>query len=131
MPVTLNAEELESLRIEAGMPGWGLDLDENTIPVEAGLERRAISYEKGCYIGQETIARIKTYGHVNRELVQLRLAAPVERGAPVMSGDRDVGRITSVVGLLALAFVRRELAKRGVVVTVGGNQAEVIKLCGE
>lgn len=131
LPVTLNAGELEVARIEAGVPAWGMDLDENTIPVEAGLERRAISYEKGCYIGQETIARIKTYGHVNRQLVQLKLPAAVERGTPVMASDREVGRITSVAGRVALGYVRRELAKPGAVVRVAGNSAEVIQLCGE
>ena len=104
-PVTL--EELERMRVEAGVPLWGVDMDENTIPVEAGLAAWAISYDKGCYIGQETIARIKTYGHVNRHLCQLRME-----------------------GKLALRYVRRELAKPGTIVTVDGVQAEVIKLCG-
>ncbi len=131
MPVTLSAGELEVLRIEAGVPAWGADMDETTIPVEAGLDRRAINYDKGCYIGQETIARIKTYGHVNRQLVQLKLPGEVDRGVPVMSGDREVGKITSVAGRVALGYVRRELAKPGAIVTVAGNQAEVIKLCGE
>jgi folate-binding protein YgfZ len=126
---TVTPARLEALRIEAGIPKWGADMDETTIPNEAGLERRAISYEKGCYIGQETIARIKTYGHVNRQLVQLRLPAEVERSTAVFSGDRDVGRITSVAGTTALGYVRRELAKPGTIVTVAGNQAEVIKLC--
>jgi folate-binding protein YgfZ len=100
-------EEMEQMRIAAGVPLWGVDMDENTIPVEAGLAAWAISYEKGCYIGQETIARIKTYGHVNRRLVQVRLG-----------------------GKLALRYVRRELAKPGAVVTVDGIPAEVIQLCG-
>ncbi len=103
----VTVEEMERLRVEAGVPLWGVDMDENTIPVEAGLAAWAISYDKGCYIGQETIARIKTYGHVNRHLCQVRLA-----------------------GALALRYVRRELAKPGAIVTVGDIQAEVIKLCG-
>jgi len=103
----VSADELERMRIEAGVPLWGADMDENTIPVEAGLAAWAISYEKGCYIGQETIARIKTYGHVNRHLAQVRVG-----------------------GKLALRYVRRELAKPGAVVTVDGEPAEVIKLCG-
>ena len=73
MTATISAEALEVLRIEAAVPKWGVDMDENTIPNEAGLEARAISYDKGCYIGQETIARIKTYGHVNRRLVQIAM----------------------------------------------------------
>src|ERR1039457_4391753 len=74
MTGTISAEALEVLRIEAGVPKWGADMDETSILNEAGLEARAISYDKGCYIGQETIARIKTYGHVNRRLVQIALA---------------------------------------------------------
>ena len=88
MTATLSREELESVRVEAGLPWWGVDMDENTIPVEAGLEARAISYEKGCYIGQETIARIRMYGHVNRQLVQLSLGGSVapSRGDGIVAG---------------------------------------------
>lgn len=107
MTATIGTDELEVLRMEAAVPKWGVDMDENTIPNEAGLEARAINYDKGCYIGQETIARIKTYGHVNRHLAQVQLA-----------------------GKLVLRYVRRELAKPGAIVTVDGVQAEVIKLCG-
>lgn len=136
---TLSAEQLEVLRVEAAVPLWGADMDENTIPNEAGLEARAINYEKGCYIGQETIARIKTYGHVNRHLVQLKLAggSVPARGTKVIAGDKEVGAVTSAVqsaryaAPVALGYVRRELAKAGAAVTVGGNQAEVIKLCGQ
>ncbi len=85
------AEALEVLRIEAAVPKWGVDMDENTIPNEAGLEARAISYDKGCYIGQETIARIKTYGHVNRRLVQIAIGsqAPKAFGVPPIPGRGD------------------------------------------
>jgi folate-binding protein YgfZ len=135
---TLSVEELEMLRMEAAVPLWGVDMDENTIPNEAGLEGCAISYDKGCYIGQETIARIKTYGHVNRHLVQLKLAggAVPARGTRILAGDKEVGTVTSAVrsarfaAPVALGYVRRELAKAGAIVTVGGNQAEVIRLCG-
>lgn len=135
---TVTAEQLDILRIEAGIPKWGADMDENTIPNEAGLEARAISYDKGCYIGQETIARIKTYGHVNRHLVQLRLdgGAVPAHGTKILDGNKEVGAVTSAVqstrfgAPVALGYVRCELAKPGVVVTVSGNQAEVIKLCG-
>jgi folate-binding protein YgfZ len=106
-------------------------MDENTIPVEAGLGS-AISYDKGCYVGQETIARIKTYGHVNRHLVQLALTA---RGEKICAGDREVGNVTSVVEsnrlgkLVALGYVRREFSSSGTKLSVGGQPAEVIKLC--
>ncbi len=139
LPVTLDTTTLDALRIEAGIPAWGVDMDEETIPVEAGLGARAISYDKGCYIGQETIARIKTYGHVNRHLVQLSVNSeklPV-RGEQVMSGDKPVGHVTSAAysnrlgKTLALGYVRREFAVRGVTLTAGQQPAEVLKICGE
>lgn len=128
LPVSLEAEALEALRIEAGVPKFGVDMDETTIPVEAGLVS-AISYDKGCYVGQETIARIKTYGHVNRQLVQLALTVPGEK---IFAGEKEVGQITSVnrLGkLVALGYVRREFTVSGTKLSVGGQPAEVIKLC--
>jgi folate-binding protein YgfZ len=137
MTVTLDAAALEVLRIEAGVPLWGVDMDENTIPIEAGLEKRAINYDKGCYIGQETIARIKTYGHVNRQLVQLsvnRDQLPV-RGAKILAGEREIGHVTSAAHSarfgkpLALGYVRREAAQVGMKLKIGEQAAEVLKLC--
>ncbi|MCG3146590.1 MAG: Aminomethyltransferase [Verrucomicrobiae bacterium] len=131
LPVTLGDAELEILRVEAGVPQFGVDMDETTIPVEAGLVS-AISYEKGCYVGQETIARIRTYGHVNRHLVQLALTAP---GRAISAGEKEVGQITSTAQskrlgkLIALGYVRREFAVSGTKLNVGGQPAEVIKLC--
>lgn len=131
LPVSLDAGALEVLRVEAGVPKWGVDMDENTIPVEAGLVS-AISYDKGCYVGQETIARIKTYGHVNRHLVQLALTA---RGEKILAGEREVGHVTSVVEsnrlgkLVGLGYVRREFVGRETKLNVGGQPAEVIKVC--
>lgn len=136
---TLTDEEVEIIRVEEGVPSWGVDMDENTIPIEAGLEARAISYTKGCYIGQETIARIKTYGHVNRRLVQLSVIndqLPV-KGDRILWGDKDIGQITSAVRslrlgkTLALGYVRREFATEGVNLTVNQHSAEVLKLCGQ
>ncbi len=127
------------LRIEAGVPKWGVDMDENTIPNEAGLEARAISYDKGCYIGQETIARIKTYGHVNRRLVQIVIAGesvPV-RGDKLFAEEREVGQVTSAVRSLrlgkplALGYVRREFATAGAKLNWNKETAEVLKVCGE
>ena len=139
MTATIGPEELEALRIEAGVPRWGMDMDENTIPNEAGLESRAISYDKGCYIGQETIARIKTYGHVNRQLVQLALETDVTpaRGGRILDGAREVGQVTSAVRSqrlgkpLALGYVRRELARTGIKLRIAETNAEVTKVCGE
>jgi folate-binding protein YgfZ len=121
MKETIGAETLEVLRIEAAVPQWGVDMDENTIPNEAGIEARAISYDKGCYIGQETIARIKTYGHVNRQLVQMGLTGEnvPARGDRILVEEREVGQVTSAARStrlgkpLALGYVRREFATAG------------------
>jgi folate-binding protein YgfZ len=139
MKPTIDAGALEMLRIEAAVPRWGVDMDEHTIPNEAGLERRAISYDKGCYIGQETIARIKTYGHVNRRLVQMALAGPgvPTRGDKIFADGREAGRVTSAVFSsrlgkpLALGYVRRELAATGAALTWNNETAEVLRVCGE
>jgi aminomethyltransferase len=139
MTATIDAEALEALRIEAGVPRWGVDMDENTIPNEAGLENRAINHGKGCYIGQETIARIKTYGHVNRRLVQLALTGQdvPARGDKIVADGREVGQVTSAVFSsrlgkpLALGYVRREWAATGVTLKWNNQPVEVWKVCGE
>lgn len=136
---TIDAEALEVLRIEAAVPKWGVDMDENTIPNEAGLEARAISYDKGCYIGQETIARIKTYGHVNRRLVQMTMGGESipGRGEKIFMEGREVGQVTSAVRslrlgkTLALGYVRREFATAGAKLNWNNETAEVLKICGE
>jgi folate-binding protein YgfZ len=135
---TVSGASLEVLRIEAAMPKWGVDMDENTIPNEAGLEKRAINYDKGCYIGQETIARIKTYGHVNRQLVQCKAesAEVPERGAKILADGREVGEVTSAVRsarlgkLLALGYVRREFARLGTTLRINQQTVEVQRICG-
>jgi folate-binding protein YgfZ len=144
MADTITAETLEVLRVEAAVPKWGADMDENTIPNEAGLEARAISYDKGCYIGQETVARIKTYGHVNRRLVQLAIVSPGSATVPVavvgskiFEGEREVGHVTSAVRSLrlgkpvALGYVRREFASTGVKLTCNNEPVEVLRVCGD
>ncbi|MDP2954869.1 MAG: glycine cleavage T C-terminal barrel domain-containing protein [Longimicrobiales bacterium] len=106
-----------TLRVEAGRPAFGTDMDESTIPIEAGIHERAIDYTKGCYTGQEVIVRIRDRGHVNRNLRQLMLGdvpAP-HRGAElfVEGSDRPVGHVTSAVEsprfaqTVALGYVRR------------------------
>jgi folate-binding protein YgfZ len=114
-------ERLETLRIEAGIPRWGFELTETVLPDEAGLrERGFISDSKGCYIGQETVARIKTYGHVNRNLVRLLLdgEAPAS-GSDIFFEGEKVGAVTSAVRALgsgpatALGYVRRERTAPG------------------
>jgi len=111
----LGTDELERLRILARTPAWGRELDDRVLPAEAGLEERAISFTKGCYPGQEPIARLHYRGHPNRGLRVLELEGtdlPVHDAELSLAG-KVVGRITSAVadgdGVLALAFVRREV----------------------
>jgi tRNA-modifying protein YgfZ len=124
----------ECVRIERGRPRYGLDLDETTIPQEAGLNERAVSFTKGCYVGQETVARLHWKGKPNRHLRGLRLSAPATTGEELRLGERSVGRLGSVAaspehGPIALALVRRE-APPGARVAVGehGNEALVVEL---
>lgn len=135
---TLDTATLDTLRIEAGIPKFGVDMDENTIPIEAGLESRAISYTKGCYVGQEVISRIHSLGHVNRHLCKLRLGGDeLPKPADKIQVDgKDIGHVTSVVQSpkygagLALGYVRREHAKPGTRFTINNQPAEVIERCG-
>jgi tRNA-modifying protein YgfZ len=131
-PVTL--ETAECLRIESGRPLFGVDLDDSTIPQEAGLNERAVSFDKGCYVGQETVARLHYRGKPNRHLRGLRLSTPASTGDAIMAGDREVGTVGSscispMHGPIALVLLRRE-AEPGDTVTVGaaGNVAEVVAL---
>ena len=103
-------DELEPLRIAAATPRYGREIDDRVLPAEAGLEERAISFSKGCYPGQEPIARQHYRGKVNRRLRVLEVqGAPPEPETPVVFGDKDVGRVTSAVPGLALAYVRVEV----------------------
>ena len=112
---SIGSEELERLRILARTPAWGRELDDRVLPAEAGLEERAISFTKGCYPGQEPVARLHYRGHPNRGLRVLELdgdALPAYDAELTVEG-KVVGRITSAVahgdGVLALAYVRREV----------------------
>jgi folate-binding protein YgfZ len=124
----------EIVRVERGRPRYGVDLDEGTIPQEAGLNERAVSFTKGCYVGQETVARLHYRGKPNRHLRGLRLSAPAPTGEELRLGERIVGRLGSCVlspalGPIGLALVRRE-AEVGATVSVGeaGAVAEVVAL---
>src|SRR5215213_7908803 len=115
----------EIVRVEAGRPRYGVDLDDTVIPQEAGLNERAVSFTKGCYVGQETVARLFYRGKPNRHLRGLRLSEPAEVGAELQLGDRVVGRLSSSVvspamGPIALALVRREAAVGEIVDVQGG-----------
>ena len=87
----------EIVRVEAGRPRYGLDLDESVIPQEAGLNERAVSFTKGCYVGQETVARLYYRGKPNRHLRGLRLSEPAATGDVLRLGEREVGRLGSAV----------------------------------
>jgi folate-binding protein YgfZ len=124
----------EIVRVERGRPRYGIDLDETTIPQEAGLNERAVNFAKGCYVGQETVARLYYKGKPNRHLRGLRLSEPVEPGSALLLGERPVGSLGSSVasptfGPIGLALVRRE-AEPGETVAVGeqGASAVVVEL---
>jgi len=113
---TLADEELELRRIRAGTPRWGREVDERVLPAEAGLTERAVSFTKGCYPGQEPIARLHYRGRANRGLRVLRLSLdePPPYDAELLYEGKVVGRVTSAVrdpkgGVLALAYVRVEV----------------------
>ncbi len=131
-------EALELARFEAGIPRFGVDMDETNLPPEAGIDARAVSYSKGCYIGQEVIARIRTYGQVAKALRRLRLsdgAGPLPvRGDKLFKDGRDVGYVTSahfcptLQANLAMAYVRREANSPGTELTLRYITADEAKV---
>src|SRR4051812_14230568 len=132
--VPVGEDAAEVVRVERGRPRYGVDIDEGVIPQEAGLNERAVSFTKGCYVGQETVARLFYRGKPNRHLRGLRLSGPAARGDPLRLGEKEVGRLGSVVvspvhGPIALALVRRE-AEVGDTLAVGEGAAtaEVVEL---
>jgi folate-binding protein YgfZ len=114
----------EVLRVEAGTPAQGMDVDETTFAPEVGRQAQAISYTKGCYLGQEPIVMARDRGHVNRQLLGLKLASdPVPHSSLVFRAGKEVGRVTSSVrsprlGAIALAYIRRGNQEPGTVVEV-------------
>lgn len=134
--IDVSDDAVEIVRIEAGRPKFGADMDEETIPLEAGLEDRAISRTKGCYVGQEIIIRVIDRGHgrVARRLVAVRLDSTrvPARGEPMRAGDRDIGRVTSAAfsphldAPIALGYVHRDFVEPGTALAVGGDPATVI-----
>ena len=127
--VAVSQEVLDAARIEAGYPVFGVDMTEDTIPLEAGIEGRAISFSKGCYVGQEVVIRVlhRGGGRVARRLVALRIDGDVPSpGAKLTAGDRDVGFVTSgaaspALGSIALGYVHRDFTAPGTEVIVTGD----------
>lgn len=121
-------ETLDVVRVEAGRPLFLVDMDEHTIPLEAGIEDRAISFSKGCYVGQEVIVRVlhRGQGRVAKKLVGLRLPkdVPAHPGDPIRGEGRDIGRVTSAVWSpalerpIALGYVHRDFSEPGSQVTI-------------
>jgi tRNA-modifying protein YgfZ len=132
--VEVSEAVVECLRIERGRPRYGVDLDDTVIPQEAGLNERAVSFTKGCYVGQETVARLFYRGKPNRHLRGLMCSAPAAPGDELAFEGRAVGRVGLVAvspryGAIALALVRREAAPgSGVSVGRAGSAAEVVEL---
>ncbi len=131
--IMVSQEAVEIVRVERGRPRYGAELDDATIPQEAGLNERAVSFTKGCYVGQETVARLFYRGKPNRHLRGLRLSEPAPVGAELRLGERVVGALSSSVvspahGPIALALVRREAAVGETVAVEGGASAEVVEL---
>jgi tRNA-modifying protein YgfZ len=132
--VPVSEAAVEALRVERGRPRYGAELDDTVIPQEAGLNERAVSFTKGCYVGQETVARLHYRGKPTRHLRGLRLAAAAATGDEVRFEDRVVGRVATIaespdLGWIALALIRRE-ADPGAQVVVGSGavSATVVEL---
>ena len=120
-------EELEALRVERGMARWGRDMTDKTLPPEAGLDDVAVHYDKGCYVGQEAMAKIRFRGKVNRKLRRLHADSSLAAGSDVTLDDSKVGTVTSASGGHALALVRHNV-EPGTQVTAGSTTATVIDM---
>jgi folate-binding protein YgfZ len=132
--VEVSAAAAEILRIEAGVPRFGVEMGTETMPAEAGIVEDAVSFTKGCYIGQETVARLHYKGRPNRHLRGLRLSAPAAPGTPLRLGEKEVGKlggsaVSPAFGPIGLAILRRE-AEPGAELALGedGVTARVVDL---
>jgi folate-binding protein YgfZ len=132
--VRVSDDAAEIVRVETGRPRLGLEMGPEHMPAEAGIVERAVNFEKGCYIGQEPVARLHYRGKPNRTLRGLRLSAPAAQGDSLLLGDREVGTVGTTAlspahGPIALAIVRRE-AEDGERLSVGDGSitAEVVEL---
>ena len=131
--IPVGEEAFETIRIEAGLPRYGAELSDEILPQEAGLDQKAISYTKGCYIGQETIARLHYLGHTNRSLVGLLLDHDIpEKNDKIVSGEKQIGWITSrsfspsLKQVISLGYLHRQYVQAGTAVEID-HQGEKMK----
>ncbi len=127
--IPIESEAAECIRIESGTPRYGIDMTGDNFPAEAGIEARAVSFEKGCYIGQEPVARMHYRGHPNRKLIGLTCDTPFETKARLTYNDREIGTVGSTcvhprLGPIALAIVRREI-EQGNQIQMGSTSKKV------
>jgi folate-binding protein YgfZ len=125
----LSDDDLEVLRVLGGIPRYGVDMDATRLPMEAGLTRDAISFTKGCYVGQETVMRATARGHLQRGLVQLSLPPGAAAGAKLTASGQEAGVVTSAVdapeGRVGLGYARRALWAEGTRLATEGGEARV------
>jgi folate-binding protein YgfZ len=117
-------EQLEAIRIDHGIPRWGREMDDKTFPQEVAIDERAVHYDKGCYVGQEAMAKIHLRGKVNRRLRTLEGTEPLQPGIELTEGDEKVGVVTSAVGNAALGMLRYTVYP-GDLVTAGDQKVKV------
>lgn len=129
--VTLSDRAWNMLRILQGRPAPDQELTEDYNPLEVGLWQ-TISFDKGCYIGQETIARLNTYKGVKQHLWGIRLTAPAELGSPITIGNEKVGKLTSYTetldGHFGLGYIRTKAGGAGLKVSVGNVEGEIVEV---
>lgn len=118
-------DELEAIRVANAVPRWGYEMDAKTFPQEAGIESRAVHFDKGCYLGQEAMAKIHFRGKVNRRLALIQSEDGLERGAEIVSEGATVGKVTSVAGSRGLAIVKHTI-EPDTAVSVGDAPARVV-----
>ena len=121
----VSEEELETVRISNGVARWGRDMNEKTIPMEARIEDVAVHFEKGCYVGQEAMAKIHFRGKVNRLLRRVEASGPVDAGAEVTLDGTKVGTVTSTAGATALVLLKHTV-DLGAVVSIGNLDGKVV-----
>jgi folate-binding protein YgfZ len=127
----LEEGDLEALRIAGGVARWGADMDGSRLPMEAGLTADAISFTKGCYLGQEVVVRATARGQIQRGLALLRLPEAAGPGSPLRAGEAEVGSVTSAAatpeGRLGLGYLRRAWWAAGTRLATDGGEAEVVR----